>query len=182
MASDLLQGITPSYLGPSVSTDPFKGALNDDFFSKWSPALLQTWSKYFSLCWPIVVVSDGYLSMRDCMCSLVIGSLYDIPSSFLQHHISNADIALLFAYDSHPLCCSWEYQRLYDTYLCYAKVMFLSFQIFESVEVDVLVLVLAGQSSPDINRASTILDNHWLTTPLDQLLLHIMIVVFSTLR
>ena len=76
------------------------------FFSKWSAALLQTWPKYFSLCWPILVDSDGYLPMRDCMCSLVMRSLYDIPSSFLQHHISKADFALLSAFptafDLHP--------------------------------------------------------------------------------
>ena len=32
MASDLLQTITPFYLGPSFSTGSFKGTSNDDFF------------------------------------------------------------------------------------------------------------------------------------------------------
>ena len=41
-----------------------------------------------------------------------------------------------------------------------ARVMFLAFQIFESVEAVFLVLAIAILS-PIVNRASTILDNHW---------------------
>ena len=63
------------------------------------------------------------------MCSLVMRSpyLYDIPSSFLQHHISKADIALLSAFlvacVSHPESAiekkkKKKKKRLYDTYLC----------------------------------------------------------------
>ena len=44
---------------------------------------LQTWPKYFNLCWSIVVVSDGSLPMRDCMCPLM-WSLHDIPGRILQ--------------------------------------------------------------------------------------------------
>ena len=67
-------------------------------------------------------------------------SLYDIPSSFLQHHISKADIALLSAF---PAACVSHPESAFMTCIFVAQVMFLSFQIFESVEVDVLVLVVS---------------------------------------
>ena len=96
-------------------------------FSNLSPDLLQTWPKYLNFCWSILVLSDDYLPMRDCMCSLVMWSLHDIPGGFLPQHISKAVTLLSFCFSAcsdSPCLTSigrnWKYQRLYDTYLCCA--------------------------------------------------------------
>ena len=148
------------------------------FFSKWSPALLQAWPKYFSFGWPILFANEGLY--------VLIG---DEISLWYPKQLSPAPH--LKGWYCSPVCLSdslwltsiercWEYQCLYDTYLCCSGDVSIFPDIWKCWSI-CLGLVLS-QLSPDINRASTILDNHWLTTPLDQLLLHIMIVVFSTLR
>ena len=120
------------------------------FFSKWSPALLQTWPKYFSLCWPILVDSDGYLPMRLILLSC-------LPFRQPVTYIHRAQLGIPTPLWHVSLLLRW-------CFYLWSRCLGLGL----------------SQSSPDINRASTLLDNHWLTTPLDQLLL--IIVVFSTLR
>ena len=105
--------LTLGLLDP-IFTGSFKGALNDDFFSR-------TKVHKLSLCWSILVVSDDYLPMRD-LYSLVKWSDHGIPSNFLQR----AQLGI-----PTP---SWH------IYIFVARVMFLSFQIFENIEADILAI------------------------------------------
>ena len=91
-----------------------------------------------NLCWSILVVSDDYLPMRD-LCSLVKWSDHGIPSNFLQRAQLGIPTPSWHIY----LCGSGDVSIFPDIWKCWSSYLGHS------------------QLSPDINRVSTMLDNHW---------------------
>ena len=150
--------VTPSELEPAFCMCSFKGTctLNDNL-SRMSPDLLLTWPNYCSLYLSILVASGGWSPRMDSMCSLVMWSLHDIPCSFLQHHISKADIAPLSAFPNVHVSQPWS-SYLENQCLHYTDLR-------GQGEVPVLQDILQcwgrcfshGQSSLDIYRASILL-------------------------
>ena len=174
----------------------FKHASNDDF-SRLSPDLLQTWPKYFSLCWSILILSDWLLFVNDGL-HVFVG---DVISPWYPKHLSLAShlkgwycsrVCLSHCHVSHPLSGIGN-TNTFITQIFVAWVMFSFFQIFGRVKAGGLAIANHFLISTEFPPSLTIVDTMKLnvstqSTSSSTTMLccssfpHIKILVFFTLR